>query len=538
LITDLDEVPDPAWDLDPIIAERPDASVEMGRGCPFACEFCSTNDFFRRRFRMKSPSRVLGQMVELERRYGARRFSLVHDMFTVDRRKVVEFALEAARLGCGYEWACSARTDCVDDELLEVMYRGGCRKLFFGVESGSMRLQASMQKGLDLHQARRVIERTDELGMRSTVSLIVGFPDEAEPDLRDTVDMFLFASRFERTDVHLHLLSALAGTPITARYQEKLQLDLTQDCWSGNEQELMAIRAHRELFVNFYSLPTRLPRQFLRELKWFLRCGALRCNWLLQTLHRESGHIFDIFRKFYRADHMRSPDWYRSEAFHGELLRFAEELTESPQFPVSRVMVEFYRQLEATVKPSQEPDDSAYYDGCVPSLPAGARLLCCRGDVLGIVEALRMGAPFPHPVMTPTWILAIPSDRHAELLQITPIAGRLLQWCDGRRKAVDIGCMARRQGLAPAILSDREAAQILFERLYSAGLVRFARRRFEGNNFEPDEPVADRGERHEQLVHGRQATLDGPNLAVPTRRETRARVKVEAPRKMITKGPG
>src|SRR3954454_10488432 len=59
VILDLDAIPDPAWDLDCLFLKRPEPSVEIGRGCPFACEFCSTNDFFRRQFRMKTSARVL-----------------------------------------------------------------------------------------------------------------------------------------------------------------------------------------------------------------------------------------------------------------------------------------------------------------------------------------------------------------------------------------------------------------------------------------------------------------------------------------------
>ncbi|HZI60673.1 MAG TPA: hypothetical protein VFD62_08175 [Pyrinomonadaceae bacterium] len=33
-------------------------------------------------------------------------------------------------------WGCSARTDCVDDELLELMASAGCTGIFFGIETG------------------------------------------------------------------------------------------------------------------------------------------------------------------------------------------------------------------------------------------------------------------------------------------------------------------------------------------------------------------------------------------------------------------
>src|SRR5215472_11262265 len=61
-ITDLDTLPFPAFHLLPDMETCRFMPLELGRGCPFSCTFCSTNDFFRRRFRLKSPARMLEEM--------------------------------------------------------------------------------------------------------------------------------------------------------------------------------------------------------------------------------------------------------------------------------------------------------------------------------------------------------------------------------------------------------------------------------------------------------------------------------------------
>src|SRR5262249_2468707 len=99
-------------------------SVEAGRGCPFQCTFCSTASFFGRKYRLKSPEKLCEELDFLHAEYGLGHFSLTHDLFTVDRRKVIAFCREVA--GRGYSWDCSARTDCVDEELLALMSEAGC----------------------------------------------------------------------------------------------------------------------------------------------------------------------------------------------------------------------------------------------------------------------------------------------------------------------------------------------------------------------------------------------------------------------------
>src|SRR6185312_1909663 len=133
--------------------------------------FCSTNDFFRRNFRLRSPVRILRDMRDLAVSYGLTDFDLVHDMFTVDRRRVVAFCETMIASGENFTWSCSARTDCVDGELLTLMAHAGCRGLFFGIETGSARMQAIIEKDLDLMRAAEIIDTAERLGIGTTVSL-------------------------------------------------------------------------------------------------------------------------------------------------------------------------------------------------------------------------------------------------------------------------------------------------------------------------------------------------------------------------------
>src|SRR6185503_15702356 len=48
VVENMDRLPLPAFDLDLRLKDRGGVHLEIGRGCPFACTFCSTNDFFRR----------------------------------------------------------------------------------------------------------------------------------------------------------------------------------------------------------------------------------------------------------------------------------------------------------------------------------------------------------------------------------------------------------------------------------------------------------------------------------------------------------
>ncbi|MBV8071758.1 MAG: radical SAM protein [Acidobacteriaceae bacterium] len=336
VIEDLDSLPTPAYELAENLHELNFASLELGRGCPFACKFCSTNDFFRRRFRVKSPRRMLDEMRSIARKFGFRRFDLVHDMFTVDRRRVVSFCNELLSSGEKFKWSCSARTDCVDTELLELMAQAGCIGIFFGVETGSARMQAVIDKHLDIPQAKAAIDAAEGYGIATTVSLITGFPEENVADLRDTASLYMHAVRTPNATPQLNLLAPLAATPIHRQHVEELTLDdlcsdISHQGRFQNVVDRLLIQTHRDIFPNFYLLPTPyLDREYVLELREFLLMATARVRWLLAALDASTSGILDVFSEWrsYRVEHrcgLTGGDlrhYYRLRTFREDFINF------------------------------------------------------------------------------------------------------------------------------------------------------------------------------------------------------------------------
>lgn len=305
LIANLDMLPMPAFEMDPQIKYRKSVQLEIGRGCPYGCTFCSTNEFFRRNSRLKSADVVLGHMKKLHERYGVTSFSLMHDMFTVDRKYVVEFAEALLESGSKYQWSCSARTDRVDDELLALMERSGCVGIFFGVETGSSRLQRVINKGLDLGTAWEVIRSATAHRMKTAVALITGFPEEERDDLRDTIHFFVQATRFEYAEPQLSLLAPLAGTPIEKKYRDLLRLDhiysdMSQRGWREDPKDLKLVGEYPRVFPNFYAVPTLLPRCYIAELRDFVDGATFWFRWLSIALLDATDDFLCVFDEWLR----------------------------------------------------------------------------------------------------------------------------------------------------------------------------------------------------------------------------------------------
>ncbi|HEV7878742.1 B12-binding domain-containing radical SAM protein [Bradyrhizobium sp.] len=265
LIDDLDCLPVPAYDCYPLKQlGLKTIRVEAGRGCPFSCTFCSTASFFGRSYRLKSTPRLLAELDFLHQNYGYTDFKLNHDLFTVNRKKVAEFceALKARN----YTWSCSARVDCVDEQLLTLMRDAGCRNIYFGIETASARMQEISRKRLSVGLVEPTLDVTSALGIETTTSFITGYPEETLEDQDETLDMAgrLFCRPDGRNISQIHLLTPEPGTDLLARYGDRLLFDAHVSEFNfpmlqGDDRSL--ISDHPILFGNHHYFPSVVTRE-------------------------------------------------------------------------------------------------------------------------------------------------------------------------------------------------------------------------------------------------------------------------------------
>src|SRR5215831_16315893 len=454
VIKDLDALPTPAYHLTGELRGAPRATLEMGRGCPFSCTFCSTNDFFRRNFRLRSPERILHDMRSLAVAYGVSDFDLIHDMFTVDKRRVVVFCKAMIASGEKFTWACSARTDCVDEELLELMAEAGCQGLFFGIETGSARMQRIIDKHLDIRRAKEIIDAAEQLRIGTTVSLITGFPEETREDLMETVRVLMHSARCPRSDPQLNLLAPLPETPIYLKYKNQLTLETLcsdvshQGEWqSDNDIEL--IRKYPEIFPSFYLLPTpHLNRNLLLELREFSLMGVEHFRWLLVSLDQVTGGILDFFCEWRQTrlhlhpsfDGFELRRYYRTATFRTDFLHFVRH-----HFASKEPAVEAFLEYEDAIRVAPHWDGAATSSGTplspgatlwwtdIPVMKKQCRVVELACDIEEVINALEQQTqPAPSRGLR-LYVTREISSGTQSLEMISDWVAGVLRACDGNR---------------------------------------------------------------------------------------------------------
>lgn len=241
LVDDLDLLPLPAYDL---YAYRGDESfyMEVGRGCPYNCSFCSTAPYWRHKFRVKSPERIIGEIRLVKELYGVTRFNFIHDIFTYDHAWVLRLCAALEEAALGIEWTCSSRTDTMTPELVERMARAGAVAVYYGIESGSEQIQRKMGKRLDIGAARRIISHTAATERCAPIAgLIIGFPFETEATAAETIALWFELLRGKVALAHLFSLCPFAGS--------KMQKAHLADARFHRDFEDLDVPAHTRLTI-------------------------------------------------------------------------------------------------------------------------------------------------------------------------------------------------------------------------------------------------------------------------------------------------
>lgn len=281
LVQEMDELPYPDYtlinfrDYQPYRTGSYQVNVEVGRGCPFHCTFCSTALMWENQFRVKSPKKILEEMEWLHREYGFTFFDLIHDNFTTSRKFLLDFCEYMKKNNVNkLKWFSSSRTDCIDVPRLELMYEAGVGGLFFGIETGSDRMQQVIKKNLNFERFEPILKRGNELNLVVITAFILGFPEEEIADIDQTILRALRYKAMGTPRVYFGKLSALTGTSI---YRENLKkLEKNSLCFSTSPQHYALpyirhlIDEHPDLFSSFYHVPSpNFSKEFITKIVEF-----------------------------------------------------------------------------------------------------------------------------------------------------------------------------------------------------------------------------------------------------------------------------
>ncbi|NLI92231.1 MAG: B12-binding domain-containing radical SAM protein [Peptococcaceae bacterium] len=156
------------------------------RGCPFSCTFCSKQF---EKFRLYPIDFIEKQIVSMKEQIPNLGYVMFIDEFVLlNLKRATEISLLMKKYKL--RWSCNGRIDTFTLEMAKVIKEGGCHTVSFGVESGSDKILAAMNKRQTAAKIRKTFEVALEAGLVVNPQMIIGFPGENWLTLRHTARLY------------------------------------------------------------------------------------------------------------------------------------------------------------------------------------------------------------------------------------------------------------------------------------------------------------------------------------------------------------
>lgn len=188
---DFDSFPFPARHLLPnhlyysFTSQRKNYTVMLtARGCPYKCKFCAIS---RLPYSERSVQNVANEIEECYRKYGVREIDFFDATFFANKERSFKICEEILRRGIKVEWSCRSRVDAVDEEILKIASRAGCRKIYYGIESVSPEVLKNINKGIEARQVMQAVKMTRRHGIGTLGFFMIGNPSDTRESVFATM---------------------------------------------------------------------------------------------------------------------------------------------------------------------------------------------------------------------------------------------------------------------------------------------------------------------------------------------------------------
>jgi B12-binding domain/radical SAM domain protein len=201
------------------------SSIEITRGCPWACRFCQTSFLFGGRVRHRSVENI-AKWVEVSKQqdrpeirfvtpdafaYGSEGKEPKLDGLAAMLKAVNEIVgREHTYLG---SFPSEVRPESVSEEAVELVRQYAVNdNLVIGAQSGSQRMLDLSHRGHTVEDIYRAVHITIGAGLIANVDFIFGMPGESDHDRHLTNEMIEELAAMGAR-IHSHAFMPLAGTP-------------------------------------------------------------------------------------------------------------------------------------------------------------------------------------------------------------------------------------------------------------------------------------------------------------------------------------
>ncbi len=223
-VANINDLPAPAYDLLDHGIYAANSGIRQlaytsSVGCPYQCNYCTDQVFYKRRFNAYHAERVANDLAELVPRYKIDHVPLFDSNFLVDRKRAVAIARGIVESGVKFRWDFQASTDFLarmSDDDVRLLAESGVHHIGFGTESASQEVLNLMNKRFQhVEQMVETARKTELAGIHVVFNIILGYPGETEADRQQTFRIMSdIAKQYSNISFSPNIFTPYPGIPI------------------------------------------------------------------------------------------------------------------------------------------------------------------------------------------------------------------------------------------------------------------------------------------------------------------------------------
>ena len=188
LIPDIEVMPPAAFDLldyKKYIQKKGYIGLQTKRGCAFTCIYCEHPRIDGKTYRLKSPQRVLDEIVEAQRFWNLDYFFFVDSVFNFPSNHACAICEEIIRREVKIKWYANVNPVGISDDMAQLMARSGCIGADVGIDVASEEMLERMGKGFTQADIARASACYKKAGIATSFQLLLGGPGETRETIAD-----------------------------------------------------------------------------------------------------------------------------------------------------------------------------------------------------------------------------------------------------------------------------------------------------------------------------------------------------------------
>lgn len=266
----------------------PTININASRGCPYSCAYYCVYPLQQgRKLRLKSPDRLIEEMLYFYEKLKVKNFIFRDPVFTINKKHTIDICRKIIKTGIKFNICIEAHLKDIDAELINYLKIAGVKLIYVGIESSDIEIRKDANRTSDTNENQlSKVKLLEKNGIKVKAMYIIGMPTDSKETFKRTVK---FSKKIKSTYAQFSVFTPYPGTPVFEDYKHKIlskkyedftQWELVFEHQNLTKKDIIDLLnyAHKEYYTNpswaIHYLSNKIKglyENMLVRFKWFYR---------------------------------------------------------------------------------------------------------------------------------------------------------------------------------------------------------------------------------------------------------------------------